>query len=241
LELILVGTCVGIISGFFGVGGGMVLVPSLLFLGFDMQEAVAIAIMQMLFSSIYGTFLNYKKHKSILRDGFIIGIGGFIGGFQSSYIILNINSLYLQYFFILIVFLAILNIYRLDTSVNTKSIKHSKIALLFVGSIIGMIAMSVGVGGAVMLVPILTSFMKYNMKVAASLGLFFVVFSSSAGFISMTLNNMMPYNIGATIGIASLFGVYLGIKLKEKSTITSYKQYTLIMYLLISIAMIYNL
>lgn len=52
-ELAAFGVITGLISGFFGVGGGMILVPLLLVSGYVMKEAVAISIMQMVFSSIY--------------------------------------------------------------------------------------------------------------------------------------------------------------------------------------------
>ncbi len=64
-ELILFGILTGFISGFFGVGGGMVLVPMLITTGFVMKEAIAISIMQMVFSSVYGSFLNSKKKQKV--------------------------------------------------------------------------------------------------------------------------------------------------------------------------------
>ncbi len=66
IELAILGLITGAVSGFFGVGGGMVLVPMLLFANFDMKQAVSISIMQMVFSSIFGSFLNSKKNKEIL-------------------------------------------------------------------------------------------------------------------------------------------------------------------------------
>ena len=60
-ELILFGIMTGFISGFFGIGGGMVLVPILVMSGYLMKEAIAISIMQMVFSSIYGSYLNFRK------------------------------------------------------------------------------------------------------------------------------------------------------------------------------------
>ena len=75
------GIITGFIAGFFGVGGGMILIPMLLLAGIDMKSAIAISILQMVYTSIYGSFLNYKKNKTILKDGFIIGIGGFSGVF----------------------------------------------------------------------------------------------------------------------------------------------------------------
>ena len=60
----------------------MILVPLLLMSGFVMKEAVAISVMQMVFH-LFMALLNAQKAKEVLKDGTIIGIGGFIGGLQS--------------------------------------------------------------------------------------------------------------------------------------------------------------
>jgi uncharacterized membrane protein YfcA len=60
-ELVTLGIVVGTLSGFFGIGGGTVLVPMLLALGYDTKVAIGIAVVQMVFSSIYGSYLNKKK------------------------------------------------------------------------------------------------------------------------------------------------------------------------------------
>lgn len=50
----------------------------------------------------------------------------------------------------------------------------------------------------------------------------------------------MLFQEGATVGIASLVGVYFGIKLKNSIKSTSYKKYILILYLVIFISMVYK-
>lgn len=241
LELAILGILTGFISGFFGVGGGMVLVPMLLILGFIMKEAVAISIMQMVFSSIYGSFLNIKKIKNIVRDGLLIGLGGFLGGLQSGYIISIFSNEILQYIFLAILIYSIISIFKAPAS-NEKNDekKHNDFALIFAGFIIGLIAMSIGVGGSIMLTPLLVKFLDYDLKKATSLGLFFVIFSSLAGFISLSLSEQMLFKEGITIGIFSLIGVYFGIKAKNNINSTSYKKYILILYILILISMIYK-
>jgi len=86
LTLILIGIFIGMMSGFFGIGGGMILVPVLLLLGFSVKVAIGISIVQMVFSSLYGSYLNYKKGSLVLKEGIYLGFGGFIGGFGGGHI-----------------------------------------------------------------------------------------------------------------------------------------------------------
>ena len=58
VELIGVGIFIGVMSGFFGIGGGMILVPILVALGFGIKDAIGISIIQMVFISIFGSYLN---------------------------------------------------------------------------------------------------------------------------------------------------------------------------------------
>jgi hypothetical protein len=111
LELAIFGIITGFTSGFFGIGGGTILVPLLLATGFVMKEAVAISIMQMIFSSIYGSFLNAKKAKDVVKDGTILGIGGSIGGIISGYIVPSLSNEFLQYLFIVILIFSIVKIF----------------------------------------------------------------------------------------------------------------------------------
>lgn len=240
-ELIFFGTLTGFISGFFGVGGGMVLVPLLLFASFDMKQAVAISIMQMVFSSIFGSFLNFRNNLLKIKEGLIIGLGGFLGGLQSSLILKTLSSQTLKYLFIVVVIFAIYKVGFTKVS-DTPSLakKHNPFMLFVIGLIIGMIAMSIGVGGSIMLTPILVGFLYYNIKEATSLALFFIIFSSVAGFISLSWSGQMLFYEGTIVGIASLIGVYFGIKAKAITNIKSYKHYTLAMYSVILFSMLYK-
>jgi uncharacterized membrane protein YfcA len=240
LELAIFGVITGFISGFFGVGGGMILVPLLLISGFVMKEAIAISVMQMVFSSIYGSFLNAKKAKEVLKDGTIIGIGGFIGGLQSGFIVSNVSNEFLQYLFIIILVFSIVRIFYSPASQEAKPKSQNRFILLIIGFFIGIVAMSIGVGGSILLTPILVGFLKYDLKMATALGLFFVIFSSIAGFISQSLQGLMLYQEGAIVGIASLIGVYFGIKAKNLTKATSYKKFILLLNIIILIAMLYK-
>ncbi len=231
--LAFLGILTGILSGLFGIGGGTILVPLLLLYGFDMKVAVAVSIMQMVFSSIFGSFINSKKNKAIFKDGVILGIGGFLGGSLSGFIVPNVDGQYLKYLFLLVLLFSIYRVAITATDHEHEVKQKTRLSLILVGFIVGMIAMSIGVGGSLMLTPILMSFMYYNLKDAASLGLFFVMFSSIAGFVSLSIAGHMPYTEGLIVGIASLIGVYLGIKIKAVVNMNSYKKLTLVLYVIV--------
>lgn len=237
LELIFFGILTGFISGFFGVGGGMILVPMLLLAGFVIKQAIAISIMQMVFSSIYGSFLNVRKAKDVLKDGLIIGLGGFVGGLQSGFIITNVSDEFLEYLLLAIVVYSIFKIFLSPAEHKNGPKRVNKLYLFIIGFFTGIIAMSVGIGGSIILTPILVGFLQYNLKTATALGLFFVIFSSIAGFTSLSLTGDMLYTEGAIVGIMSLVGVYFGIMAKNKVKSDSYKKYIILLNITVLIIM----
>lgn len=239
--LALFGVLTGFLSGFFGIGGGTILVPLLLLASYDMKSAVAISIMQMVFSSIYGSFLNSRKNKAILRSGLIIGFGGFTGGLLSGFIVPNVDEIILKYIFLLIVLFSIYRVSSTSTIIQKDIKTHNIFVLFIVGFCIGTIAMSIGIGGSIILTPILVGYMFYNIKDASSLGLFFVIFSSVAGFVSLSLSGHMLFVEGFIVGIFSLIGVYLGIKVKYITHITSYKYLILGLYIIILLSLLNNI
>ena len=239
-ELLAFGLITGFTSGFFGIGGGSILIPMLLVAGFAMKEAVAISIMQMVFSSIYGSFLNSKKIKGLFRDGIILGVGASVGGLFSGYFLPSIPDIYLQYLFIAVLIYTIYTLFKAPASQEIIQEDKNIFLLAFIGFCVGIFAMSIGIGGSLMLLPIFVQFLKYDLKVATALGLFFVIFSSIGGFISTSLYGNMLYYEGAIIGIGSLIGVYFGIKIKEKTKSTSYKKFVLLLNLFVLATMIYK-
>ncbi len=240
--LSMVGIGVGALSGFFGIGGGTILVPTLLLIGFEMKIAVSISIMQMVFSSIFGSYLNYRKGSLEVGEGLFVGFGGFVGGYLSGYLTPYISSHILQYIFIAFV---IFVLYRVMVSTephqDTEVKSLPKILLFGIGVGIGIFAISIGVGGAIVLIPLLSGLLHYPIKKAVSAGLFFVVFSSIAGLISHLLHDGIDLQRGFIIGMASLLGVYIGIWVKGKTHAKNYKAFLLVMYLFVLAIMIYKM
>ena len=239
-EFIIAGIITGFFSGFFGIGGGTILVPILLYLGLDFKTAVGISVTQMMLSSLFGSFLNYKKGLLKLNDGIFIGIGGSIGALFSGIIVDNISEKTLGMIFLTILLFAILKFFYAPHTSNKEEI-HNKFLFLIIGFLVGLIAISVGVGGAVMITPILVGLLHYDLKKAVSLSLFFVVFSSTSGFISMSYHNLIDYKLGFSIAIFSMIGTFIGIKTYHTIHPKNHKKQLLWWYILIFILTAYKI
>ncbi len=232
VEMITLGLFVGTLSGFFGIGGGTILVPLLLMIGYETKVAIGISVVVMMFSSIYGSYINNKKGSLDIKMVLIIGMGGFIGALLSGYITDMIDDSTLEIIFLSFAIFALIRLFFKPKEKTKTGVTHKAI-LFFIGLPIGAISMSIGVGGSIVLVPILVGFLDVPLKKAISAGLFFVIFSSIAGFISHLMIGNIDYKSGIIIGLASLVGVYVGIHLKDRVDVVLQKRLLVIFYLLV--------
>ena len=233
IELILVGIFIGTMSGFFGIGGGMILVPILLVLGFDIKVAIGISIIQMVFSSLLGSYLNYKKGSLLIGEGIFVGLGGFVGGYIGAYVTEYISDTVLQFLFFGLLIFALFRLFFSENHEDDSQTKSlSKILLFLIGLIIGIFAITLGIGGSIILTPLLVGLLHYPIKKAVSAGLFFVAFSSVAGLISRLNSGTIDFENGLYVAGASLVGVTLGIWLKDHVTSKNHKFLLLGLYLL---------
>ena len=79
IEILFLSAIVGVLSGLFGVGGGFLMTPFLIFLGVPPAYAVANEANNILATSVSGSTTHYLKNTLDYKMGFMIVIGGSIG------------------------------------------------------------------------------------------------------------------------------------------------------------------
>ncbi len=232
--LVLIGIVIGGMSGFFGIGGGTMLVPALIMIGFDIKTAIGISVMQMVFSSLYGSWLNHRRGHLNLKEGAVIGVGGFIGALGSGWLVKSVPEILLETAFVGVVGFALYRFFKAPAHID-PTLEHdlSPGVLFGVGAAIGLFAISMGIGGSILLTPILVGLLHYPLKKAVSAGLFFVVFSSISGFISLSIAGQIDYWHGFLVGVASLFGVQTGIWLAGRTGHKKHKNALVVLYVVI--------
>ncbi|MBB3066559.1 sulfite exporter TauE/SafE family protein [Limibacillus halophilus] len=73
------GGIVGFLSGLFGVGGGFLMTPLLLFIGVPPAVAVATQANQVVASSVSGVLAHWKRGNVDFKMGMVLLVGGFAG------------------------------------------------------------------------------------------------------------------------------------------------------------------
>ncbi|GAA8524304.1 sulfite exporter TauE/SafE family protein [Helicobacter pylori] len=266
--LALVGLFTGITAGFFGIGGGEIVVPSAIFAHFSYSHAVGISLMQMLFSSVVGSIINYKKGLLDLKEGSFAAFGGLMGAVLGSFILKIIDDKILMAVFVVVVCYTFIKYafsnnkkpehfeeMHFDLHANNKTPEKKRLipfvsmdrthgVLMLAGFVTGIFSIPLGMGGGILMVPFLGYFLKYDSKKIVPLGLFFVVFASLSGVISL-YNGRVLDNIsvqaGVITGIGAFLGVGIGIKLIALANEKVHKILLLLIYALSILATLHKL
>lgn len=79
--LLAIGTGIGFLSGLFGVGGGFLLTPLLIFTGIPPAVAVATGANQIVASSLSGVMAHFRRKTVDIKMGLVLLAGGIVGSF----------------------------------------------------------------------------------------------------------------------------------------------------------------
>tara|TARA_Y100000590_G_scaffold461137_1_gene622050 strand:- start:468 stop:1298 length:831 start_codon:yes stop_codon:yes gene_type:complete len=197
----------GFFAGFFGIGGGIITVPCLFYIfgavgidkSFIMHLAVGTSFAIIVPTAIMSVFTHYKHQAvdfSIIKTyGIFVVIGVIIGSFFAA----SMQTKSLVLFFSIIIYLLALNLIFLKDKTKIK-LKFTLLQRTVLGFIVGFTSSLMGIGGAIMNVPIL-KFVGYTINKAigsaASIGFLISVF----GFLGFLVSGIMfktdiPLSVG---------------------------------------------
>ena len=118
LMLVLIGLSAGVLSGLVGVGGGIIIVPALVFfLGFTQHEAQGTSLGLLLLPvGILAVFNYYNKGFIDIRIVAIMSIAFVLGGWLGSKLALVISQEMLRRVFAIILFYTAIRMLAWDTA-----------------------------------------------------------------------------------------------------------------------------
>ncbi|MEP6950658.1 MAG: sulfite exporter TauE/SafE family protein [Ginsengibacter sp.] len=125
--LFLVGLAAGILGGLVGVGGGIIIVPSLIyFLGFSQKEAQGTSLGILLLPvGILGVLQFYKAGYVDMRTVWLVSFGFLLGSYFGSKIALNFSQEHVKKIFAILMILIGLKMLFLDKKMEDKKVEDA--------------------------------------------------------------------------------------------------------------------
>ena len=139
--IVFIGMIVGALSGLFGVGGGFLMTPLLIFLGIPPVVAVGSEAPHVLASSVSGVIAHWRKKNVDFKMGFFLLSGGVIGstlGVNLFKLLKTYGQIDIVIHFLFIIFLGFIGMsmafesakttiknYRTTSAIRTKLHQHS--------------------------------------------------------------------------------------------------------------------
>ena len=202
-----------------GLGGGMVYVPVMKWLGLDFKS-VAIPLGLLLNGLNTGlAMIPYHKAKLIDYKGALpFALSAIIGAPIGAYTVQYMPTKTVLVLFIIAVLAAAAKVFISSKAPDKDNLIEFKKRLIyggFAGTLIGFVGGMLGIGGGFLAAPILMS-MGYSAKRAAATTAYVVTFSSASGFLGHVAEGHFNLILTAVLVIAVLLGSQLGARFTVK-------------------------
>ena len=234
---------VGFLSGLFGVGGGFLMTPLLIFIGISPAVAVATEANQIVAASFSGYLAHRKRGTVDVRMGTVLLAGGAIGAFvgvqvfkllrESGQVDLVVKLCY-------VIFLGAIGSLMLAESIRAflrrrkgihpphrrrrtwvdalplkirfrkSKIYMSVIPPFVIGSIVGVLAAIMGVGGGFIMVPAMIYILHMPTRIVVGTSLFQIMFVTG---ITTVLHAVENQTVDAVLALVLLIGGVIGAQI----------------------------
>ncbi len=226
LAVLFLGLLAGVMSGLFGIGGGIVMVPALIaFFGMGMLDANAVSLAAMLLPvGVLGVITYYKAGLIQIKESLWISAGLLVGSYFGAELAVSVDISLLSKLYAMFLLYVVLNYFDVGRFLRIKKankqssnelIKPERAFWQFIvlGLFAGVIAGMFGKGGGIVIVPMLTHFFHYETKNATAtslaalqlpVGLPSVIVYAQNGHLNLLYASLMAAGI--------VVGVFVGSK-----------------------------
>jgi uncharacterized protein len=90
------------------------------------------------------------------------------------------------------------------------------VSLVVIGLVAGLFSALFGVGGGVVIVPLLLLVHRYSQRVASATSLVAIVFTAVVGAVTYAIHGDVKPGAAALVGIPAVFGAVFGARLQQR-------------------------
>jgi len=227
LKFFAIGVLDGIIAGLLGIGGGVLIIPILIYItNVEVKVATAISAVQVFFASSFGTLFNSLQKTINFRYALIFGISSGVTYFFGSCFTMFIpeNIIIIIYLCAVILALALFFIKRKSKKINEElelmprkvPQKKDYVKIIPISITAGFAFGILGVGGGFLYVPLLVLLFNLPLKVAIGTSLMIVLYNAIPGIVGKLLSVRFDIFIGIAVALGAIVGTKIGTYINKK-------------------------
>ncbi|AVQ34459.1 sulfite exporter TauE/SafE family protein [Staphylococcus muscae] len=240
--LLLVGFLSAVIGSIVGIGGGIIIVPTLIYFGVTLdvlhgitpQTAIGTSSIILIVTGLTSS-LGYLKQKQVdVKNGmiFLIGIipGALIGAYLSQFLTLHSFN---RYFGIFLIFVSILLMIRHKippiqafqqerymksfTDAHGETYRYGVVPSVAVvlSFLIGLTSGLFGIGGGALMTPLMLLVFRFPPHVAVGTSMMMIFFSSITGSVGHIILGHVVWGYSLILIVASWIGAKLGVRINR--------------------------
>ncbi|MCA0174555.1 sulfite exporter TauE/SafE family protein [Bacillus sp. RAR_GA_16] len=252
LIMLAIGLFCGIITGLLSIGGGIILVFSLMLLlplisgaQFPMQTIAGLSIMQSVFSTASGGYFYIRSKLVDRKIVMMIGVPAFFGGMIGVLIANSSSDTLLRIIFTCLAISAavIMQVpYKSNENPKPFQFKLSSTTLTIIGSAgIGVLGGLVGVAAGFIFVPLMIFVYRLPIKQAIGSSLITCFLLAVGSFITKLSVETVPLGYGTMLIIGGILGAQIGGRITMSLQSITLKRIAAYSILIISIKLFYDL
>lgn len=228
--LFVIGIFAGVLSGLMGVGGGLLIVPSLTALGLPVVQATATSLVGVFLSTTSGSVRNLSVGDLKWKASLILALFGVITAQVGAWMGERVPDAWLSLSFgvFLLVTIYLMNLRKQlqqkDSELETYSCELSDcstpsnrfVPLVAIGALAGALSGLFGIGGGVVKVPLQMLFLHEPIKTAVRTSLGAISAIAVSGLAQHAYNHNVLWVPGLCLGMGGIIGAQVGTRLLPK-------------------------
>ena len=206
LRLLLVGAVGGLLSGMFGVGGGILMVPLLVTLiGMDHRRAAATSLVAIVPTAAAGMITYAVRGEVDVPVGLVVAAGAIGGSIIGTTLLRRITLPLLRWLFLGLLLAVAVRMFLVvpERGADVELSPGVVVGLLVLGLVMGIASGLFGIGGGVIAVPVLVALFGAGDLVAKGTSLLIMLPTAVTGSLRNARAGLMEVGSGLVVGAAA--------------------------------------
>ncbi|OQX22493.1 MAG: hypothetical protein BWK75_00660 [Candidatus Altiarchaeales archaeon A3] len=259
LHLALTGLVIGFLAGFLGVGGGFIMVPILtIVFGVPMKIAIGTDTFYIVLTALSGAYKHIKNGFVNFKIVGVIAASAILAAQLGAMLCIETPKEMVQLLFGVFLLLIAFNM-LIKTNIFNKNKKGGNIQrygfwtefreekyfvsipkALGIGVLVGGFSGFFGVGGAVLLIPLMLSVLMLPMYLVIGSSLLVVMLSALSGSLRYFIEGFVDIPLGIALLCGSIIGSYIGAHMASKTQPEKLRKVFAVMLVLVGLMMMFK-